>query len=587
MSHRLGHLHLDEPFDDFARQPLLPHKLSELGPGVTWFDFNGDGWDDLIVGTGRGGRLGVFRNDGHGGFVPQRAKMLEAPAERDLTTILGWQPDSNHLALLMGLATYESGETNGPAVSQVSLTTGEQDTSSTSAGSSSGPLAMADFDGDGDLDLFIGGRVIGGRYPEAASSVLLRNHDGRLHLDPEASAVFRGVGLVSGAVFADLDADGWPDLVLACEWGPLRIFMNDHGKFRAWDAPVTGSFSNATPRASLLSQLSGWWNSVAVGDFDNDGRFDLVAGNWGRNHSRARFASEPIHLFFGAPDPAGNLGLIEAFHDPVLRKLVPARDLGALGLSFPVLHNRFTNFAAMSAASMDDLFSAGLPPMREVSAAAFDSMVFLNRGDHFEARPLPVETQLSPVFGLAVADFDGDGCEDVFAAQNFFGVSPAESRNDAGCGLLLRGDGHGGFHAVPARESALDIYGQGRGAAICDFDHDGRADLAVGQNRGPTRLYHNVGARPGLRTRLEGLEKNPQAIGAAARLRFRSGRMGPVHEIHLGSGYWSQDSSEFILALPEPAAELEIRWPGGVLERVPVPAGTGSFLRHAQRGSGP
>ena len=583
VSQRLGHLHRDEPFDDFARQPLLPHKLSELGPGVAWFDFNGDGWDDLIVGAGRGGRLGVFRNDGHGGFVPQRAKMLEAPADRDLTAILGWLPDSNHLALLIGLATYESAETNGPAVSQVSLTTGEQENFFTEAGSSCGPLAMADFDGDGDLDLFVGGRVIGGRYPEAASSVLLRNDNGRLQLDIEASAVFRDVGLVSGAVFADLDADGWPELVLACEWGPLRIFKNDHGKFRPWDAPLTGSSSNAVPRASLLSQLSGWWTSVAAGDFDNDGRLDLVAGNWGRNHSRARFASKPVHLFFGAPDSTGNLGLIEAWHDPVLQKLVPARALGALEASFPVLHNRFPTFASMSAAGIDDLLSAGLPPMREVTAATFDSMVFLNRGDHFEVRPLPVEAQLSGVFGIAVGDFDGDGAEDVFAAQNFFGVSPAESRNDAGCGLLLRGDGHGGFQAVPARESGLAIYGQGRGVAICDFDHDGRMDVAVGENRGPTRLYHNVGARPGLRTRLEGLEKNPQAIGASARLRFRSGRMGPVHEIHLGSGYWSQDSTEFILGLPEPAAELEIRWPGGAVERVPISAETRPFIRVVQR----
>jgi len=200
-------------------------------------------------------------------------------------------------------------------------------------------------------------------------------------------------------------------------------------------------------------------------------------------------------------------------------------------------------------------------------------MLFLNRGDHFEARPLPLEAQVSPVFGLAVGDLDGDGNEDLFVAQNCFGVPPSESRQDAGVGAWLRGDGRGGFTAVPARESGLVVEGEGRGAALSDFDHDGRLDLAVGQNRGPTRLYHNERAQPGLRVRLAGSGNNPEAIGARVQVVYRDGTRGPAHELHSGAGYWSQDASDVVLGLAREAEALEVHWPGGALQRVLLPAG--------------
>jgi hypothetical protein len=206
-----------------------------------------------------------------------------------------------------------------------------------------------------------------------------------------------------------------------------------------------------------------------------------------------------------------------------------------------------------------------------VSANTLASMAFLNRGDRFEAVPLPPEAQLSPAFAVVVADFDGDGAEDVFLSQNFFAAEPQTPRADAGRGLLLRGDGKGGLVAVSGQESGILVYGEQRGAAVADYDGDGRADLVVSQNASTTRLYHNLRAKPGLRVRLAGPPGNPRGIGAQLRLKSRE-EFGPVREIHAGSGYWSQDSPVQVLALlPEPR-QLWVRWPGGQSSTVDLPA---------------
>ena len=573
ISQTLRHEHKDEPFDDFARQPLLPHKLSDLGPGVAWFDFNGDGWEDLLIGAGRGGRLAVFRNDGLGGFIPQRAKLLEAAAQKDTTTILGWRPNSSDVALLAGLANWEEAGTNALSMRQLSVVTGADQELTFPVKGGAGPLALADFDGDGALDLFIGGRAVAGRYPEAASSALLRNNKGQWRLDAESSRVFHEVGMVSSALFTDLNGDGWPDLVLACEWGAMRIFLNKSGQFKEWDAALSGSAAHS------LGQLTGWWNSVGAGDFDGDGRLDLVAGNWGRNTSRQRFLQKPLRIYYDTAPEGSVTSLFEAGHDPGLNQLVPLRDWGAMSAVFPMLQGRFPNFTSFSTASVSDVLASDLPPMRELNARTFDSVLLLNRGDQFELRPLPMEAQLSPVFGVAVGDLDGDGNEDLFLAQNFFEVGGTESRHDAGVGVWLKGNGQGDFMAATQQESGISVYGEGRGAALCDFDHDGRLDLVVGQNQGQTLLYRNRQARPGVRVHLDGPEQNRQAAGAILRLVYAKGRQGPAHEIHLGSGYWSQDASDSVLGAAQAPEALEIRWPGGLAERVSLEAGAREISR--------
>lgn len=196
---------------------------------------------------------------------------------------------------------------------------------------------------------------------------------------------------------------------------------------------------------------------------------------------------------------------------------------------------------------------------QELQANWLETTVFLNRGDHFEARPLPLEAQLSPAFAICVADLDNDGNEDLFLSQNFFATEPETGRYDSGRGLWLRGDGHGGFRALPASESGVRVYGEQRGAAVADFDHDGRVDLCVSQNGAAVRLFRNTAGPLGVRLRLQGPACNPTGVGA----QVRCSHTRATREIHAGSGYWSQDSSGLIFPSPPAESEITVRWPGG------------------------
>ncbi|HVV74281.1 MAG TPA: VCBS repeat-containing protein, partial [Verrucomicrobiae bacterium] len=154
----------------------------------------------------------------------------------------------------------------------------------------------------------------------------------------------------------------------------------------------------------------------------------------------------------------------------------------------------------------------------------------------------------------------------------FFATEPKTPRCDAGRGLWLQGDGRGMLRAVPGQESGITVYGEQRGAALCDYDRDGRVDVVVAQNGAVTRLFHNVGGRPGLRIKLAGPSGNPAGIGAVIRL-VSKGHLGPAREVHGGAGYWSQDAPTQVMAAPHPPSEVWVRWPGGKTTRHPVPPG--------------
>jgi hypothetical protein len=372
--------------------------------------------------------------------------------------------------------------------------------------------------------------------------------------------MLKEVGLVSAAVWSDLDQDGFPELILACEWGPIRVFHN-----------AAGTLTEVTA-ALGLSEHTGSWNGITTGDFDGDGRLDIVASNWGLNSEYSPAPEQPLRLYYGDFGQRGDIDLIQAQWDPQRKDFFPLQRLDLVAASAPAILQSFKSFRAFSEANMTQVAAMLPKPLRYVEARNFGSMLFLNRRDHFAATRLPPRAQWSPAFGIAVADFNNDGLEDLFLAQNFFAVRPGLQLQDAGCGLVLLGTGSGQFRTLSPTESGVVLEGEQRGAAVCDFDEDGRTDLVVGQSGGATILLHNLSPKLGLRVRLHGTTGNPLGIGASLRLKYGE-KWGPTREIHSGSGYSSQDSAVQVLGMAEAPSAIEVRWPGGEQTRVDLPPG--------------
>jgi enediyne biosynthesis protein E4 len=382
VSHLVAHSHTENAFDDFALQPLLPKKLSQAGPAVSWFDVNSDGWDDLIIGSGKGGSVAVFRNEAGKRFVRSEPESLKAPAIRDEAAILGLVRSNNLRSLLVASDNYEDATGAGPGVRDYSVQSAPVKDLLPAQASSFGPMALGDIDGDGDLDLFVGGRAVASHYPEPASSLLLRWQNGAFEVDPESKAALTNVGLVNGAIFTDLDGDGSPELVLACDAGSIRVYR-----------PAAGRLTELT-RDFGFEKYRGFWMGVSAGDFDGDGRLDIVASNLGRNSKYEKF--KPLKLHYGDLDQNGSIEIIESTFNKQRGGDLPLQSLDIVSAAMPILKERFPKVQGYAEATLAQVYGTALSSVRAAELNWLDSTVFLNRGATFEPRPLPIEAQFAP-----------------------------------------------------------------------------------------------------------------------------------------------------------------------------------------------
>jgi hypothetical protein len=554
--------HHEDSYDDFIVQPLLPIKLSQEGPDVSWIDYNGDGYPDLFISSGRGGKLAVFKNEEDGQFTRVSLEKLTKKTLADQTAILGWRTKHGTM-IVVGNANYEMADIKAPSARYYLISNEKIIMKDSIPGifSTTGSLAAIDYNHDGTIDLFVGGRFVPTQYPVDATSRLFKNINGHFVLDKANAKLLKNIGMVTGAVFTDYNQDGWSDLLISTAWETLKLFENDHGRFH-----------NVTKQVGL-NKYKGWWNGVATGDFNNDGYPDIVATNWGKNSSYQLDTGHPLKMYYGDFDNDGRMDIIDSYYDPDLHAYVPRRQLNTYSSISNSFFGGVVDNKQFARSSVKDILGHNLNQRHIKEINTLQSMVFINeRGKHFVAQPLPEQAQLSVAFDASVGDYNNDGNEDIFLSQNFFDVPPKVSRQDAGRGLLLKGDGHDQFKVIPGQISGIKVYGEQRGEAFGDFNRDGKVDLVVSQNGETIKLYENQISKAGISVQLEGPPANRDAIGSSIRLIYTDGTKGPRREIQAGSGYWSQNSSIQVMgykASSKPIAII-VKWPNGIKEKVNI-----------------
>jgi hypothetical protein len=265
--------------------------------------------------------------------------------------------------------------------------------------------------------------------------------------------------------------------------------------------------------------------------------------------------------------------VFESYNGSSSGKLLPIRNLPSALRVIPFLRELYPTYAAYANATSTNIFGEQKSKLTAIRVTSLESVVMINRGDSLDVTPLPLEAQLAPVFGISVADFDADGSDDLFLAQNFFGTRPDFPRMDAGQGLLLKGEGDGGFKAMTSAISGIRLTGEQRGSAVADFDRDGRVDLLAGQNAGETKLYINMMPQSGIRVYLSGQNGNPSGVGAKLRLGTET-KLGPAREVRAGGGYRSQDAAIQVLSLGDATpTRLQVAWPNGKITTTEIAEG--------------
>lgn len=554
----------ERPLNEWSRQPLLPFRLNRQGPAAAIGDLDGDGEDDLAVGGAMGDAPRFFSNLGDGNFLPYGDSAFSDRTQTADAGILLFDANgdgTNDFLQTKGGSAKESGD----AAYQPRLYLNDGHGHFAPAADALPPISISastavalDFNRDGKLDLFIAGRMVPGKYSESPNSVLLENQGGRFVDVTDASAPgLRKIGMVTAALSCDVDGDGWADLLLTLDWGHVCYFHNEQGH----------GFKDLSSQSGFAAAGTGWWKSIASGDFNRDGRPDFVVGNVGLNtRYRSPSSEHPAVLLAGEFDASGRTQLIEAQYEG--DQLYPIRGLPQLGPVLPSLARKFSSYDAYARATLDQVIpNDRLAAVRRLEATEFRSGVFLSRPDgayHFE--PLPRLAQISPIFGLIALDFDGDGSTDLCCVQNSYAPISEVSRFDGGLGLLLRGDGKGHFAPVPPAESALIVTGDAKAMVALDLNADGWPDLFVTRNNGRTLALVNQGiaGRHSFAVRLRGVVGNPTAIGARVTVTLQDGT-SEMAEVQAGAGYLSQSTASLFFGYPDGnlPKTLTVRWPDG------------------------
>ena len=479
----MKHAHRENDFDDYEREVLLPHKMSVLGPCLAVGDINNDGLEDFFVGGSVGNKGSFFIQDASGQFTDldeisyksnvfhedMGAVLFDADLDGDLDLYVvsggnEYDEDSNlyqdRLYLNDGSGNFTLAQNVLPELR-----------------ASGGKVIQADFDKDGDMDLFVCGRQVPGKYPEPAESYLLKNNfkeTGILSFEKVENTDFQKLGMVTDAKWTDYDNDGDLDLMIVGEWMAITIFENDKGTFKK---------VNTIPN---LANAKGWWYSIEVADIDGDGDDDYIIGNLGLNYKYKATDEEPFTVNYGDFDNNGKNDIVLGYYN--YGEHYPLRGRSCSAQQIPELTKTFASYNAFAAASLIDVYgSNSLKQSLEYEANTFSSICLENLGNgKFKIHELPRMAQLSSINGIVIDDIDKDGIKDIVIAGNMYGSEIETTRNDASVGLFLKGNGDCTFTEVAMPQSGLALPYDVK--ELKTITINGKKHMIVGVNDGPIKI---------------------------------------------------------------------------------------------------
>jgi hypothetical protein len=568
----------EEVIDETALQRLLPVRLNRRGPALAVGNLPGQDSEDVVVGGTTLDPLRVLHGTPSGIFLADDARFPAVPVDDGPVLLFAATGGGGNDLLVTGGGNKlpaEAPEYNA----RLYFNDGRGGFTPAPPGAlpdlplSVGAVAAADFRHDGRLGLFIGGRVEPGEYPVSPHSVLLANTGGRFEDVTDSLAPGLGqVGMVTGALWSDVDGDGWPDLLMTLEWGQVKYFHNDAGH----------GLADWTDRAGFAAAGTGWWTSIASADFNGDGRPDFVVGNVGLNTEYHASPERPALLLVGDFTGRGRQPqLVEAYYEN--DRVYPWRTRKDLGAAIPPVLKRFPSDNAYARATLDEVLGVDqVAAAQKWAATELRSGVFLSQPDGtYRFEPLPRIAQIAPLQGIVAGDFDGDGHADIYAVQNSYAPIPSVGRFDGGLSQLLLGDGHGSFTPVPPVRSGLVVPGDAKALAVVSLGREGWPGFLASRNNGISLAFRNNGltGRGSVRIALRGPAGNPAAIGARIIVELTDG-MTEMAEVRAGSGYYSQSTAACFFGFPDsnPPMVIRVRWPSGAVTEHPYPANSTRLL---------
>tara|TARA_A100000171_G_C2138103_1_gene152083 strand:- start:274 stop:3624 length:3351 start_codon:yes stop_codon:yes gene_type:complete len=483
---KITYQHTENSFDDFKDEILLPHQQSTLGPAVAVGDVNGDGFDDFYLGGALGQAGELYKQTLVEGFVPVPQKAFNTDAQFEDTGALFFDADGDGDIDLYVASGGGGDVANNERLLQDRLYLNDGKGIFTRSvnglpkiNSSTLHISENDWDGDGDLDLFVGGRTTPGKYPVAPQSYLLENKKGIFEdKTTQLAPKLQYAGMVTSSVWSDIDQDGKKDILVVGEWMGIKAFVNSEDGF----VDKSESFG--------LTNTTGWWYSIAKGDFDNDGDEDFIVGNVGSNNKFHPSEKKPLHIFSNDFDANGTL-------DIVLSKLyqgnlTPVRGKECSTQQMPFLEEKFPSYSDFASSTLVGIYGEEkLNEALHYEATNFASVYLENTGNGaFSITNLPMEAQLSPINDMVVYDFDKDGNLDVVVGGNMFNTEVETPAYDAGKGLYMQGKGDGTFATLfEVNKSGIYMPYNVKGLRLISISQEKRPAILVANNNTSVQLF--------------------------------------------------------------------------------------------------